>query len=65
MAEKLLCDKCLALVAGEGLYTVKIEEFCPRCRVRMGAEYDELFAQMSDITADGLGDLYHKLREDE
>jgi hypothetical protein len=49
MAEKLLCDKCLTLVEGEGLYTVKIEEYCPKCRIKMGAPFSELFRQMADV----------------
>lgn len=45
IAERLLCDKCLALIRGEGIYTVKIEEYCPACQVKMGVPFSEAFVE--------------------
>lgn len=42
IAEALLCDKCLALIQGDGIYTVKIEEYCPACQIKMGRPFSEL-----------------------
>jgi hypothetical protein len=49
MAEKLLCDRCLALIKGDSLYEIKIEEFCRPCRIKMGDPFSEVFRQMADV----------------
>jgi hypothetical protein len=49
VAEKLLCDRCLALIEGDGLYDIKIEDFCPKCRIKMGDPFTEMFRSMVDI----------------
>jgi hypothetical protein len=46
VAEKLLCDRCLALIEGDGIYTVKIEEYCPACQKKMGVAFSETFKMM-------------------
>jgi hypothetical protein len=48
IAEALLCDKCLALIRGDGIYTVKIEEYCPACQMKMGRPFTELFIELSE-----------------
>lgn len=45
IAEKLLCDQCLALIRREP--ETKIGEFCPRCIDKMGHPFTSLFAELT------------------
>jgi len=51
VAEKLLCDKCLAMYQAADPYFVRIEEFCPRCIPKFALnseEYHRAFMESLD-----------------
>jgi hypothetical protein len=40
IAERLLCDKCLAQYKAADPYFVRIEDFCPRCVPKFALDSD-------------------------
>jgi hypothetical protein len=60
IAEMLLCDKCLASFDP---YTTLIEEFCPKCQIKMDRPFWELMHEKFPIEIDP--DVPYPLPEDE